>query len=46
LPDTLTKNYNNRVFKSKPKNLVIPINTRSADSMENLRGIGPVFAKE
>lgn len=45
LPDTLTKNYNNPVFKSKPKNLVIQINTCSADSLENLRGIGPVFAK-
>ena len=45
LPDTLIVKFNNRVLNKAPKKMVVSINTCSADSLEMLKGIGPVFAK-
>ena len=45
LPDTLIMKSNNNVLNRKPKKWVISINGCSADSLEKLKGIGPVLAK-
>jgi len=45
LPDKLIMKSNNNVLNRKPKKWVISINGCSADSLEKLKGIGPVLAK-
>lgn len=45
LPDTLIVKSNNRVLNKAPRKMVVSINSCSADSLEMLKGIGPVFAK-
>lgn len=45
LPDTLIIKANNRVLKRASRKKIISINSCTPDSLELLKGIGPVYAK-
>lgn len=45
LPDTLIVKRNDDVLAKKPQKIIVSINSCSTDSLEKIRGIGPIFAK-
>ena len=45
LPDTLIVKSTNRLLNKSPVKMLVSINSCSVDSLEMLKGIGPIFAK-